>query len=60
MSWLVANWYGVCALFAAPALVGILCWIVAHNVIGARERQDRAREARKRGDFPLSRPARRR
>jgi hypothetical protein len=60
MSWLVANWYGVFAVFAAPAMVGILCWIVAHTVIGARERQDRAREARKLGDFRLSRPARRR
>jgi hypothetical protein len=60
MSWLVANWYGVFALFAAPALIGILCWVIAHNVIGARERHDRQREARKLGDVPLVRPARRR
>lgn len=59
MSWLVSNWYGVLALFATPAIVGIGCWVVAHTIIGQRERHDRAREARKHADLPLARPARR-
>jgi len=62
MSWLAANWYGVFALFCTPAVLGIVLWVVAHRLIGNRERHDREREARKLGDFQLSppRPARRR
>jgi hypothetical protein len=60
MSWLVANWYGVFALFGAPLVVGIGFWAIAHRVIGKRERHDREREARKLDAFQLSRTARRR
>ncbi len=56
MSWLAANWYGVFALFLTPAVLGIGFWVVAHRVIGHRERHDREREARKLGSFELSRP----
>jgi hypothetical protein len=60
MSWLAANWFGVCAVFAAPAAVGIFCWVVAHYVMGEGERHYREREARKRSHFQLSRTSRRR
>ena len=56
MSWLAANWYGVFAVFCAPAIVGIGFWAIAHRVIGHRERHDREREARKLEAFQLSRP----
>ena len=55
MSWLAANWYSVLALFGAPALAGIAFWVIAHRIIGQRERHDRAREARKLGDLRLMR-----
>lgn len=48
MSWLGGNWYGVLAVFGVPALLGILCWTGAHYMIGARHRQERARETRHR------------
>lgn len=48
MSWLGGNWYGVVAFFGIPALLGVLCWTGAHYVIGARHRQERARETRHR------------
>lgn len=54
MSWFAANWFGVFAVFAVPAALGILCWLVAHAIIGAAERHDREREARKYADLPIS------
>jgi hypothetical protein len=60
MSWLAANWYGVLALFGAPAIVGIGFWVIAHRIIGKRERDDRDREARKLRDFQFWQFARRR
>ncbi|WP_459676737.1 hypothetical protein [Acidisoma sp. 7E03] len=48
MSWLGGTWYGVIAVFGVPALLGILCWTGAHYMIGARHRQERARETRRR------------
>ena len=55
MSWLSGNWYGVCAIFGAPAIAGIAFWVIAHRIIGKRERDDREREARKLGGAQLSR-----
>ncbi|MBW4022766.1 MAG: hypothetical protein HIU92_06425 [Proteobacteria bacterium] len=48
MSWLVANWFGVCVIFGAPAVVGVLGWMLRAYTGGdayhrARER-DRARD----------------
>jgi cyanate permease len=60
MSWLVSNWYGVLALFATPAVLGVAFWVIAHRMIGERERHDRARDARKLGAFQLTRRTRRR
>jgi hypothetical protein len=57
MNWLTANWYGV---FAAPALIGIGCWVVAHRVISDSDRHYREREARKRGGLGTARAGRRR
>jgi hypothetical protein len=53
MSWLAANWYSVFALFGAPAIAGIAFWLIAHRIIGNRQRHDRQRDARKLGDFQL-------
>jgi hypothetical protein len=60
MSWLVGNWYGVIAFFGAPAIAGIAFWVIAHRIIGQRERDHREREARKLDEFQFSRPLRRR
>jgi hypothetical protein len=49
MSWLAANWYSV----FAPAIAGIAFWLIAHRIIGNRQRHDRQRDARKLGDFQL-------
>jgi cyanate permease len=60
MSWLAANWYGVLALFATPAIVGIAFWVIAHRILTQRERDHREREARKLDPFQFPRHARRR
>jgi hypothetical protein len=44
MSWLGGNWYGVVAVFGVPAALGVFCWVAVHNMLGARARQDRARQ----------------
>ena len=59
MSWLAANWYSVLALFGTPAMFGIASWFIARRIAGQRERDDRARDARKLGDFQFPRLARR-
>jgi hypothetical protein len=60
MSWLAANWYGVLALFGAPAFVGIGFWVIAHRIIAGRDRTARDREARKLRDVQVWQVARRR
>lgn len=57
MSWLGGNWYGVVAFFGIPAALGIICWVGVHNVLGARARHERARQAARRP--PPSRTAHR-
>ncbi|WP_419757774.1 hypothetical protein [Acidisoma sp.] len=59
MGSLAANWYGVVALFGAPAIAGIVLWIVAHRVQSRRDRVNRERQARGYGDFQFPRLARR-
>jgi hypothetical protein len=57
MSWLGGNWYGVLAFFGIPAALGIVCWFGAHSMLGARARQERARQNARQA--PSTRTARR-
>ena len=64
MSWLAANWFGVCVIFSAPAVVGVLGWIVTAYAGGdsdhrARERarrETRSTRERRAPGHRLSRP----
>ncbi len=59
MSWLVANWFGVLAMFGAPAIVGVFGWLAVLTARRTAERHARERAARRHIPVSLSRTAHR-